>query len=295
MLLKAKNILRKRAPWILIRGNRLAARTILFRKERKYLDGRLENGCGEKSVLLFTGIRCGSQYLSRVIASLYEEAGGDFVNLPNYFFHVSPERNKELRRAGEAEALLRKRGFFFGALRPILGGFPFGDYCKIVCVRDPRDVMVSGFYSLAYAHTPSDEKFARDSEEARERGIEWYVRQPVRYESIREHYGHYRKELLPRKDVLFFRYEEMRDCFPEVLGRVARHIGVDPGASRSFRALLAEHRAGNPQESPEEGEGRRLRHRRSGRSGQFREKLGAEAQGFLGEVFREDLEAFGWE
>lgn len=296
-LLRVKNILLRRAPGLLIVGNRVAAKTFFFADERKYLRGALASGCEAKSVILFTSVRCGSQYMSRVIAMLYEEMGGKFINLPNYFFHADPKRAKDLRKAEAAVDLMTEQGFFFGAHSTFAGDFPFEDYTKILCVRDPRDVLVSGFYSLAHAHSPSDKKFARDSAEAREKGLEWFVRQPVRYGMIKDHYAYFRDQLLPREDTLFFQYEEMMDNFPSILSRISEHIGHDPSGSKAMRELESEHaeknRPGDSGEGSSGGE-EQLRHRRSGKAGQYKKKLTQEAQDFLTETFADDLCAFGY-
>ena len=289
-LLKLKSALRERVPMVYVWASRISANTVLFGDERRYLRGDREPKSELPSVVFFTCIRSASQYIDGIIARLYRAAGGREVNLPKYCFHGAPGRSPELRDPEKMRELLRPTGFYYGALRPF-GYLPdTSDYRVVAVVRDPRDIIVSFFYSLAYAHTPSSQEFIDHAREAKENGIEWFVRQPERLEMVREPLEFYRREVWGKEGCFCWRYEDMMADFPAFAEGLEQH--VTGGAAIEERdAIIAENAA---QHAPKEGENL-LSHRRSGRSGEFRSKLEPGTAEFLTEHFGELIDFYGYE
>lgn len=289
-LLKLKSALRERVPIVYVWASRLSANTVLFRDERRYLRGDRETGSELPSVVFFTCIRSASQYIDGIISRLYRAAGGREINLPKYCFHGAPHRSPELRDPEKMRGLLSPEGFYYGALRPF-GFLPDPSRYRVVAVvRDPRDIIVSFFYSLAYAHTPSSHEFIADAREAKEKGIEWFVRQPGRVEMVREPLAFYRREVWGKEGCLCWRYEDMMADFAAFAEGLERHV-AGGRATAERDAIVAENAA---QRAPEGGE-QLLSHRRSGRSGEFRNKLEPDTCDFLTGEFGELLDFYGYE
>lgn len=94
----------------------------------------------------------------------------------------------------------------------------------ILHLRDPRDTLVSSFFSTAYSHVLKLDKNTLgptpvDRQRALEMGIDRYVLYKGK-EKYLERYNNYIDELLPLENVTLVRYEQMVTDFPSWLTKV---------------------------------------------------------------------------
>lgn len=143
------------------------------------------------------------------------------------------------------EAAIASLTGIFGPMRR-LGGGPFVDAAKVVVfLRDPRDVLVSMFFSFAYSHSLRQANGKPALFDASGFGVDGVIRGPddadrARWQRngidtfIREfapftltQYSEYCGFLDERPDAVFLRYEDMVTDFPTFARRYVIFLGGD--------------------------------------------------------------------
>ncbi|MEM9480805.1 MAG: sulfotransferase domain-containing protein [Verrucomicrobiota bacterium] len=291
LMLRAKNALRVRVPWLLFGVIRLASKTVFFQKERAYLHGRIKDESGVQSLLFFTTIRCASQRNISVLSRFHESMGGISLDLSKYFFHAGIHVREGTWNLEQSQKYLQPNGFFFGAVPGIPDQFDWSQFKVVVILRDPRDIMVSFFYSLAHAHTPSDAEFANDSREAREEGLEWFVRQKKRLDMVGSECRDRIRRFWNKPGVFCRRYEDMMSSYDGFISDLSDYLELPQEAEGLKQEIIEEQHASAPAGNKED----LLSHRRAGNAGQFREKLSSDAVKFLNMEFADILEVLEYE
>ena len=297
-LLDLKSKVRTFSPGLLVIMSRTAARFVYFKNERAYLRGDRDAETELPSILFFAPERCATQYSNALISKIYGTQGGKDAYLPNYFFHANPKEGRRKLYSKEwAGKNLVPKGYFFGCLNQFNGegSLNYNDYTLLATVRDPRDVMVSSFYSIAYAHTPSSKEFARDAKEARENGIDWYVRQEWRIAEISEKLAFIKNHIAIQPHSYVWKYEDMRSDFPGFLNQLADHIVPNCNVDNLLAEMVQEEAQDREAKIQKKSDDDLKSHQRSGASGQYKNKLNPESVAFLNEKYAEFIEFFGYE
>ncbi|MGB0960125.1 MAG: sulfotransferase domain-containing protein, partial [Halocynthiibacter sp.] len=156
-------------------------------------------------------------------------------------------------------------------------------------LRDPRDVMVSAYYSIAFSHShPANQTehraFQTRRNRARQLGLTGYLSVAAR-EYIPK-YATFAAQLLPHSNVTFLTYEDMHGDFHTWSRRFLSGLGVaeDPDLLADIANLYqkGQPKADNPRA-----------HRRQGRPGDFERKLDAQGQDFLNQTTQQIRDQFG--
>lgn len=183
------------------------------------------------------------------------------------------------------DQLFRHRGYIYAPQRKPLDFPGRASFRHIFFLRDPRDVLVSGYHSFAFSHKPPPQPAAAAAFHERQKlfqqmGIERYAREKCD-EWIKPMFASYRKLRETSETNIYISYDEYREDPSNVLDRIANYLGVsiDP----VVRDEIAR-RAAPVSQQVKDG-----LHKRSGRSGQFRAELSAETQDFLNNRLAEDL------
>jgi hypothetical protein len=107
------------------------------------------------------------------------------------------------------------------------------DYSIILHLRDPRDVLVSSFFSNAFSH-PVNPAIFNPGEAARQEWIEQGIDAFVigQSPSVVDRYNYVIDNLLGRENVLFLKYEEMALNYQEWLAKfLSVFIAPEPDAA----------------------------------------------------------------
>jgi hypothetical protein len=147
----------------------------------------------------------------------------------------------------------------------------FQDYKVVLVTRDPRDILVSGYYSVSYSHgLPSErgdkyDAFMSKRMAARECTIDEYVL--LESDRIYDIFSRYQSLLLDQHDHIYITtYEDMVSNFEVWLMGLLRYCELD--LDKIFiQKICAEHEAHKPK-----GEDR-TQHVRKGVPGDYKEKL----------------------
>lgn len=240
------------------------------------------------SVLLFALPKAGSVLLERLVAPMSRLAGLGWISVPGALFA------RGLRDTDPRPELARvfvPRGYCYGGFRRFPLGFdiPILDACRrIFLVRDPRDMLVSHYFSLLLSHPmpgagSAAEGFERQRRRVAEIGIDEHVLEAAR--PYREMFAGYAR-VLDLPDTRLFRYEDVIFQKRRWVRDIADHFGwsipdEDADAIADAQDILPE------EERPSE-------HVRQVRPGNYRLKLRDATIARLNEIFADELERFGY-
>lgn len=163
------------------------------------------------SVLAFSHVKAGSTLLNGLLQEIAQAAGVTFVSIPGELFRMGIDP-----RAVEIEADFPRVGYCFGGFRFFPGWhLPLIDTARIVLlVRDPRDAVVSHYFSIRDSHPlpPKESALYRSMlarrEEAKAAQVDDWVMNNVR--GIAQTMTNYvARGFLGRPNVLLCRYEDV--------------------------------------------------------------------------------------
>ena len=251
-------------------------------------------------VLVFSLHRSGSMLVYRICRELAQCAG---------LRHYSPNGGDvlvPLRRLAEQPEHWLTRPGCFGPMRIFIPA-PGMDEARILLhLRDPRDVLVSMFFSYCYSHggeVAGDVGYRR---EVADRGIDDFVLRmatddvaPVVGDygtgcplwdlagNLRQRYQRYVENVLGRPNAVLVRYEDMVADLESWLRAVAGVFGVsDPAQIGRLKAQFVPH-LHVYEENP-------WAHKRKLAPGDHRQKLKPETIGRLNDVLGDVLERLGY-
>ena len=212
----------KQFPETYVRLSR-AYNSRLWKSERQGLEGGIRPE-GAPSVLFYSYYRCGSMFLSRALRDLALANGFQHLDYCSYFVKVHPEQGSKLFDKEILSRAFHPKGCYYGTLRR---AYPIPShqlYRSVLLLRDPRDCLVSHYYSVRDSHTLNNLGNLTARREALEIDIDqWVIRHAGQYA---EDFRQFHDQLVGKPGVLFLRYEEMVTAFPEFILKIAEHAGL---------------------------------------------------------------------
>lgn len=208
-----------------------------FSKELSLLNGKINSDSSHQSILFFTLHKCASVYVQKLLYDLAEDAGITPVNFENYFWKSTklPKTvEKQLKQA------FKPVGYLYGPFRSTnllpkmqeMGGYKFidniDDYKILLMMRDPRDVLTSKYFSLAYSHNIpklQEEQMLATREDTLKMTVDEFV--TTRSQGELKKYTEYCRELIGRPNVLFVKYEDMVNNFDTWLHTIIKYLEID--------------------------------------------------------------------
>jgi hypothetical protein len=226
--------------------------------------------------------KCASTYLQKKFQQLAPQIGLWPIDVHGY----------EFRSGRKLDITLQPRGFFYGPYRaPLAIRWPedaAGDFKMFLVVRDPRDILTSLFYSVAYSHSaPKAQKTRTQLDQSRAR-----ARQVGIDEFVREAAGEYRArfalywQLVETHQAYVTRYEDLVTEPDRWLDRLLDFLEADVPV-RVRRHLI------RPADFAVKGENPNA-HIRQVQPGDHARKLRSETIDWLNDQFRDVLTAFGY-
>ena len=254
-----------------------------------------------RNVIAYTTHKAGSMVLHRVLKDICE------LNRIRYY---SPNESKALlpfdRMFAGHDFIAKKRGCF-GPIRFFIPTEALAEASVILHLRDPRDVLVSMFYSYCYMHAGEIEQHTGYRKAVAEAGIDRFVLDMVgapfyeyrgdygigsRYKkhvgNVLDRYERYLTELLSRPNTTVVSYEEMVLAFPSWLEKVIGAFDL-PDREETHAVVTARHA-----NSVAAGEEDVWSHKRKVTPGDHREKLQSATIRQLDQIFAAVLETLGY-
>ena len=252
-----------------------------------------------RNIIAYTTHKAGSMVLHRILKDICE------LNRIRYY---SPSKAQlPFDRMFAGDDFIAKKGGCFGPIRFFVPTKAIADASVILHLRDPRDVLVSMFYSYCYMHAGEIEAHTGYRKEVAEAGIDRFVLDMVgeafyeyhgdygigsRYKqhvgTVLDRYERYLSELLSRPNTIAVSYEEMVLSFPSWLEKIVSAFDLkDPDETR---AVVAARHAN----SVAAGEEDAWSHKRKVTPGDHREKLQSETIRRLDQIFAPVLDKLGY-
>jgi hypothetical protein len=251
-----------------------------FRDERRSMRGESLSESRHPSVVFFTAHKCASVFVSRILHQLTQPAGLVHLNYEGYFALTDVRRYELFRSERFQQAAYKRSGYYYGAFRWFHPIPNLSDYRVLLLLRDPRDVVTSYYYSMAYSHQIMSRDVLERRTEALQVGLDEYALRIRRW--LAGVYRTYCTELLGMPNVLLVKYEDMVTDFEEWLRSVATHLSLGQDADLLQQVVAQADFAVS-------GENVHA-HKRQVAPGEHRRKLAAETQDILEAEFRDILE-----
>lgn len=206
-----------------------------FPLERKLYLNQSEAEYSERpSVAFFTLQKCASTFtpkLMKLLSNRYLKL--ECVDLEGYLYNKTDHTfNDELE---SRPWLLRPKGYVYCPLRYALDLKYLNGMTVLLMLRDPRDIMVSQYFSSAYSHeVPVDARrrkaFLENRTEIQEMTIDQYVLSRV--DCMNDRFLEYVK-MVEQSNASILKYEEMVTDFDAFISRLGVALNVDiEGADR---------------------------------------------------------------
>jgi len=208
----------------------------IFHKEIMLLRGRHKNLNTHQSVLFFTIHKGGSTYATKILTRLVNEIGLNVMNFGSYYWLGGRVRQKAYQHNMLKKEVYKNKGYFYASMSSFRYGIPGMDKFKIILMlRDPRDVLVSEYFSIAYSHPlPPKEnlkalkRMSSLRDKAQKMTIDEFVLDqnawPFSYHAV---YSTYIQELLNKPNVFFTKYEDMVTDFKTWLYAINDFMGIN--------------------------------------------------------------------
>lgn len=162
----------------------------------------------------------------------------------------------------------------------------FWDMKHIFWTRDPRDILISSYYSFGFSHGFSkDPELAAYQKKRRDRYCNMTLNECVLKEApkVREKFMHMKRLMDSSDRFIHLKYEEMVLHFDEFFDKLAGFAPLDGGA---YEKLLSDSRPMNNEDQ--------MSHRRSGAVGDYKNKLDRSTIELLDNELNDVLRAFSY-
>ena len=241
-----------------------------------------------QSIIWFTAHKCASVYASEILQKLAEDVGMIYRNYEGDLWEKGQSLEK-LIYGNDSETInnmFKTTGHIYGPFRQYYPIPEMEKYKVILMLRDPRDVLTSLYFSIAYSHG------ILESQQTEAEAVREYVKSKNIDHVVIEHspwlrttYECYTKCLFGKNNVLFLSYEDMVTDFPAWLIEICKNLPIKPG--EQLVNELIDHAVFEVQEDI-------YSHKRQVKPGDHRRKLQVDTIKQLNLEWQDVLKIYGW-
>lgn len=226
-----------------------------------------------RSIIFYTTHKCASTFVQRLFEIISKNAEYELVDYAGTIWGAGDRLKKiespyELFLERAYSDLYSLHGRIYGPQREYLD-FPGRNKFKhIFFLRDPRDVLVSAYYSFAFTHTKplrsrDRDIFLQQRTQIQEQEIDAYVLEQAE-EWIVPFYQNYQQLRDTADDYLYVKYALFINDTAEFINKISDFCALNP-SEKEIRFLMRE---ASPVQIRE-----KMTHKRSGKTGQYLDKL----------------------
>ena len=121
-------------------------------KEHAVLHGTFKPKSKIKSILLYTTVKCASSVTHKVLFELARKKDADYshINLFRYYYNFN--KDPDVAFSKDVDTALLPQGIVYAPLRRAFFPNNHDKYSVLIILRDPRDVLVSAYFSIRKSH-----------------------------------------------------------------------------------------------------------------------------------------------
>ncbi len=266
-----------------------------FAVERKLLGNDIQPLSDHKSIIHFSMNKAATQYVKSILNFCANKNKLINVDFSSYAFqtdfpYLDQLSKEEMRDYGH---IFRNKGFLYSVFGGFVEGIPdLEKYMMLLVIRDPRDILVSRYYSISYNHplpAPVSGKFIEfitKRNKARNMDIDSFAIE--KSDLVLDIFERYRVLLLKNhSNVYLTRYEDMLDDFHSWLISILDYCELKLD-KKDVEILIRENKEIKPVK-----EDKQNRYRR-GVAGDFREKLSSKTIDYLNIKFENVIKTFDY-
>lgn len=267
-----------------------------FKTELRLIHGTHRNDSAHPSIIHFSFNKAATQYVKSILKRCARENGLVTVAIPDFAFNSDFPRLHRVpaEEVAKHRHIFKQRGYVYTAFAGMVEGIPRLEEYKVVLVtRDPRDILVSGYYSISYSHrAPSKtgdkyKDFMEQRRAARQQTVDEFV--VAECGRVYDEFARYERLLLEEHPSSYLTsYEAMVSDFGRWLNGLADYCELNV-SRRLFDSLVREQERTTPRREDVR------RHVRKGRPGDYMEKLSVETIEHLDAIFAPILSRFGYD
>ena len=246
---------------------------------------------GGPSSFAFALNKAGSVLLNQLVSDLAKAAGRPSLNVPSALFMAGEGDDGIDQR--DLTALFSEPGYVFTGFRN------YGSYLepidlsvnpKLLLVRDPRDILVSFYFSVARSHAlpnggPGREELLRRRAFAAASDIDTYLLSD-QCDKIRRNYDGIIDKLLVQRNLTVYRYEDVIFRKRWWVADICRRLELRVGFKKRWK-IARKHDVRPEKEKPDQ-------HIRQVRPGNFRRHLRPETIREIERRYAAPMECFGY-
>jgi len=259
------------------------------KKQKRVLGKKTPSSNSEfDSVILFTTHKCATNFISKLLIELENET--DYIHY-DYGYLVGGFVDK-FKITGDYETyinpnykfLFSKNGEIYGPQRKPLDFPGLENYKKIFFLRDPRDVLVSAYYSFGKTHKTPNQKnikkrFIKERNRINQMSIDEYAIEQAE-EWLLPLYKNYELHHNSECNSIYLKYEKYTENPEAFIEEIFDFLQVDLPSLAIDLSKKA-----NPIQNKIDNES----HQRSGRSGQWKNELSLDTQRKINILLKDTL------
>lgn len=257
-----------------------------FRNELALIKGIHKNSNKHPSIIYFSVNKAATQYVKSILRRCAVKNGMVSIGIHDYAFnsdfpyldHLSVEEMKKY------EHIFKKTGYLYSPFGGMIEGIPnLEDYKVVLLTRDPRDILVSQYYSTSYSH-PAPHNMGNKQDDfisQREHAINSTIDDYAISESDRVYDVFFRYQTLlsdKYNNIYLTTYEQMVSDFETWLTGLINYCELNV-SSKFIQSLLKENEDMKPKKENIH------KHIRKGKPGDYKEKLHPETIEYLNKKF----------
>ncbi len=269
-----------------------------FEVELALLNRQHINTCLQESIIHFSINKSATQYTKHILRQAALENGFTPVHIHDYAFQAEMPFLSGLSKAKmeKYQHIFQPKGYLYSVFGGMVQHIPgFEQYKVILTIRDPRDILVSRYYSIAYSHAmPEGDQqkrrfFLNRRQHTKSISIDEFVCQDKEWQKVLKAFEDYKSQLVDTySGVYIAKYENMLSDFPVWLDELLKAANL-PVSSKLRASIIKQHNAKIPSKEDV------YKQTRKGVAGDYKGKLKPETITFLDEKLAPVLKYFDYQ